>query len=41
MKTAGIFRSVRFGASSSHGKANMLQFNYFRGGVGSCDVEMH
>lgn len=27
---AGIFRSVRFGASNSHGKANMLQFNYFR-----------
>ncbi len=26
---AGIFRSVRFGASSSHGKANMLRFNYF------------
>ena len=26
---AGIFRSVRFGASSSHGKANMVQFNYF------------
>ena len=26
---AGIFRSVRFGASSSHGKANMIRFNYF------------
>ncbi len=26
---AGIFRSVRFGATSSHGKGNMLQFNYF------------
>lgn len=26
---AGIFRSVRFGASSAHGKANMLRFNYF------------
>jgi len=26
---AGIFRSVRFGAASSHGKANMLEFNYF------------
>jgi hypothetical protein len=25
-----IFRSVRFGASSSHGKANMIRFNYFR-----------
>jgi len=27
---AGIFRSVRFGASSDHGKANMLRFNYFQ-----------
>jgi hypothetical protein len=27
---AGLFRSVRFGASSAHGKANMLQFNYFK-----------
>jgi len=26
---ASIFRSVRFGASSAHGKANMLRFNYF------------
>jgi len=26
---AGLFRSVRFGASNAHGKANMLQFNYF------------
>ncbi len=26
---AGTFRSVRFGASSAHGKANMLRFNYF------------
>ncbi|MBN2521001.1 MAG: Zn-dependent hydrolase, partial [Bacteroidales bacterium] len=26
---AGIFRSVRFGASSAHGKSNMIQFNYF------------
>ncbi len=26
---AGIFRSVRFGAASSHGKANMIRFNYF------------
>ncbi len=26
---AGIFRSSRFGASSAHGKANMLRFNYF------------
>lgn len=27
---AGIFRSVRFGASSAHGKANMLRFNFFQ-----------
>ena len=27
---AGIFRSVRFGAASAHGKANMVRFNYFR-----------
>ncbi len=26
---AGIFRSVRFGASSAHGQANMVRFNYF------------
>ncbi len=26
---AGIFRSVRFGAASAHGKANMITFNYF------------
>ncbi len=26
---AGLFRSVRFGASSAHGRANMLRFNYF------------
>jgi len=26
---AGIFRSVRFGASSAHGKANMVAFNWF------------
>ncbi len=26
---AGVFRSVRFGASSAHGKANMVRFNYF------------
>lgn len=25
---AGIFRSVRFGAASAHGKANTLEFNY-------------
>ena len=27
---AGLFRSIRFGASSSHGKANLLRFNYFK-----------
>lgn len=27
---AGIFRSVRFGAASSHGKANMVCFNYLK-----------
>ena len=27
---ASIFRSVRFGASSAHGKANMLRFNFFK-----------
>lgn len=26
---AGIFRSIRFGASSAHGKANMVRFNFF------------
>jgi hypothetical protein len=26
---AGVFRSIRFGASSAHGKANMVRFNYF------------
>ncbi|MEX0899656.1 MAG: Zn-dependent hydrolase [Gammaproteobacteria bacterium] len=26
---AGLFRSVRFGASSAHGRANMIQFNFF------------
>ena len=26
---AGIFRSIRFGASSAHGKANLLEFNFF------------
>lgn len=25
-----IFRSVRFGATSAHGRANMLRFNYFK-----------
>lgn len=27
---AGIFRSVRFGASSAHGKANIIRFNFFQ-----------
>ena len=27
---AGIFRSIRFGGASSHGKANLLRFNYFK-----------
>lgn len=27
---AGIFRSVRFGASSAHGRANIARFNYFQ-----------
>lgn len=27
---AGIFRSVRFGAGSAHGIANMIRFNYFQ-----------
>jgi hypothetical protein len=27
---AGIFRSIRFGASSAHGRANLLRFNYFK-----------
>ena len=27
---AGIFRSVRFGAASAHGQANMVRFQYFQ-----------
>lgn len=27
---AGIFRSIRFGAGSAHGIANMIRFNYFQ-----------
>src|SRR5690606_35216341 len=27
---AGIFRSVRFGASSAHGQANMMAFNFLQ-----------
>jgi hypothetical protein len=26
---ASIFRSIRFGASSAHGRANLIRFNYF------------
>ncbi len=37
---AGIFRSVRFGASSAHGQANMIRFNFFqRAGAFSRDEE--
>jgi len=28
--TASIFRSIRFGASSAHGRANVARFNYFQ-----------
>jgi hypothetical protein len=45
---AGIFRSVRFGASSAHGKANMIRFNFFneyqafsRDEQGMYQVNMH
>lgn len=27
---ASIFRSIRFGTASAHGKANLVRFNYFR-----------
>ena len=27
---AGIFRSIRFGAASAHGVANLIRFNYFK-----------
>lgn len=27
---AGIFRSIRFGAASAHGVANMIRFNFFK-----------
>jgi hypothetical protein len=44
---AGIFRSVRFGAASAHGQANMLRFNFFadrgafaRDDSGHCRVDM-
>lgn len=37
---AGILRSVRFGAASSHGKANMMCFNYMeKAGAFSCDAK--
>jgi hypothetical protein len=27
---AGLFRSIRFGAASAHGKANLMRYNYFK-----------
>ena len=37
---AGIFRSIRFGASSAHGIANLLRFNFFnQAGAFSRDAE--
>jgi hypothetical protein len=37
---AGIFRSVRFGATSAHGRANMIRFNFFeRAGAFSRDPD--
>lgn len=37
---AGIFRSVRFGAASAHGRANMIRFNFFeREGAFSRDAK--
>jgi hypothetical protein len=39
---AGIFRSVRFGASSAHGEANMVRFNFFADrGAFSRDTQGH
>ena len=39
---AGILRSVRFGAASSHGKANMMCFNYMeKAGAFSRDTKGH
>jgi hypothetical protein len=39
---AGIFRSVRFGAASAHGQANMLRFNFFADrGAFARDVSGH
>jgi uncharacterized protein YcfL len=44
---ASIFRSVRFGAASAHGKANMIRFNFFsekgafsRNSVGQYEINM-
>jgi hypothetical protein len=28
---AGIFRSIRFGPSTAHGRANLMRFNFFKG----------
>lgn len=28
--TAGLFRSIRFGASSAHGISNLIRYNYFK-----------
>ena len=28
--TASIFRSIRFGASSAHGRANLIRYNFFK-----------
>ena len=37
---ASIFRSIRFGATSAHGKANMVRFNFFqRAGAFSRDPD--
>jgi hypothetical protein len=39
---AGIFRSVRFGAASAHGEANMVRFNFFADrGAFTRDAEGH
>ena len=37
---AGIFRSIRFGATSAHGRANMIRFNFFeQAGAFNRDVD--
>ena len=28
--TASIFRSIRFGSSSAHGRANLIRYNFFK-----------